>query len=68
MTKAGVQGRYTNHSLQVTAATRMYSKGIDEQVIKEHMGHRSEAVCAYKRTDEGLLKSAEKAIVGDGFL
>ncbi len=61
---AGIDGRFTNHSLRVTAATRMYSQGIDEQVIKEHTGYRSDAVRAYKRTDENLLRKAEVAVVG----
>ncbi len=61
---AGIDGCFTNHSLRVTAATRMYSQGIDEQVIKERTGHCSDAVRAYKRTDENLLRKAEVAFVG----
>ncbi len=65
MKSAGVDGHYTNHSLRVTAATRMFASGVDEQVIKERTGHKSEAVRAYKHTDEGLLRAAEMATVGD---
>ena len=41
----------TNHSLHATAATRLYSSGIDEQLVMERTGHRSiEGICSYKRT------------------
>ncbi len=58
-------GHFTNHSLHVLAATRMYSEGVDKQVLKECTGHKSDAVRAYKKTPESLLKSAEKAAIGD---
>ncbi len=61
MLAAGVDSRYTNHSLRVTAATRMFSKGIEEKIIKERTGHKSDAVRAYERTSEDLLKQAEQA-------
>ncbi len=63
--QAGLVGNFTNHSLRSTAATRMYSKGIDEQVIKEVTGHRSDAVRAYKRTSDNLLKEASSVIGSD---
>ncbi len=56
--EAGLSGRYTNHSLRVTAATRMYCSGIDEQVIKEITGHKSDSVRSYKKTSETLLREA----------
>ncbi len=31
--KAGLVGRYSNHSLRASAAMRMYEQGIDEQTI-----------------------------------
>ncbi len=65
MQKIGADGRYTNHSLRVSAATRMFSSGIEEQIVKERTGHRSDAVRAYKRTSEHLLEAAERAMIGD---
>ena len=53
---AGFQGHYTNHSLRATAATRLYLAGIDEQLITEKTGHRSNSVRGYKRTNDGQLK------------
>ena len=38
-TAAGLPGYYTNHSLCSTAATNMYQKDLDEQLIMEVMGH-----------------------------
>ena len=65
MSRIGREGRFTNHSLRVSAATHMFNDGIEEQVVKEKTGHRSDAVRMYKRTAEHLLVSAEKAAIGD---
>ena len=49
--RGGIEGYKTNHSLQVTAATRLFHKGIDEQLMMERTGHRSvDGVRAYKQT------------------
>ena len=40
-TQAGVDGYKTNHSLQMTAATRLFQAGCDEQLIMDVTGHRS---------------------------
>ncbi len=61
--EAGLVGHFTNHSLQATAATRMFNGGVDEQVIKEITGHKSDSVRAYKHTSEGLLKKAASTII-----
>ena len=65
MSRIGREGKFTNHSLQVSAATHMFNDGIEKQVVKEKTGHRSNAIRAYKRTAEHLLVSAEKAAIGD---
>ncbi len=58
----GLCGHFTNHSLRATAATRLYHKGIDEQVIKEVTGHTSDAVWSYKRTSDEQLKFASQSL------
>ena len=58
-------GRFTNHSLRVTSASRIYHKEIPEQVIKEITGHRSDCVRVYKKTSDGILKKASSTISGD---
>ena len=67
MTEAGFSGNYTGHSGKVTLATRLYQQGVDEQLIKERTGHRSDAVRCYKRTSaeqqkhiSGLVDIPEK--------
>ncbi len=42
--RAGLSGKYTNHSLRATCATRMFQAGVDEQLIKTFTGHCSDAV------------------------
>ena len=63
--KAGIPGRFTNHSLRATGTTRMYHDGIDEQVICEITGHRSLAVCSYKCTCDKQRQEATKSIFGE---
>ena len=50
--KAGSHGHRTNHSLRATAASRLYQRSVDEQLISEVTGHRSTAVRTYKRTTD----------------
>ncbi len=65
MQKIGVEGRYTNHSLRVSVAMCMFSSGIEEQIVKEHTGHRLDTVRTYKRTSEHLLEAAERTTISD---
>ncbi len=49
---ASIKVYRTNHSLRATAATRLYSAGVDEQMIMETTGHRSlEGVRSYIQED-----------------
>ena len=51
--KSGIGVRYTNHSLQATAITRMFNRGIPEKVIAETSAHRStKALRYYEQTCE----------------
>ncbi len=43
----------------------MFTSGIEEQIVKECTGHRSDAVRAYKHTSESLLEAAEHATIGN---
>ena len=62
---AGLPGHYTNHSLNSTAATKMYQMDLDEQLIMEVTGHGSTAVRSYKRTSQKQRKAASKCIFLD---
>ena len=59
-------GYRTNHSLRATAASRLYQKGIDEQLIQEVTGHRSSAVRSYKRTADDQRREISAILGGDG--
>ena len=55
MKEAGFEGHYTNHSLRVTSATRLFDAEVDEQLIMTRTGHSStDSVRAYKRTSDKL--------------
>ena len=62
--KAGLVGKFTNHSLRATSASRMYEQDIPEQVIKEITGHRSDAVRTYKHTPDSIRQKASLTING----
>eukprot|EP00118_Oscarella_pearsei_P017107 m.168548 g.168548 ORF g.168548 m.168548 type:complete len:283 (+) comp38959_c0_seq4:5169-6017(+) len=46
----GIKGYFTAHSAKVSCATQLYRSGVDEQLIRERTGHRSDAIRQYKRT------------------
>ena len=50
MEAAGIEGNFSNNSLRATTASRLYSKNVDEQLISEQIGHRSNAIRRYKRS------------------
>ena len=55
MKSANYTGYYTNHSLRASAATRLFTSGVDEQAIMSVTGHSStDGVRAYKRMSEKL--------------
>ena len=55
MKEAGFEGHYTNHSLRVTSATRLFDAEVDGQLIMTRTSHSStDGVRAYKRTSDKL--------------
>ena len=60
----GLSGKVTNHSLRATTATRLYQSNVDEQLIMEHTGHRSNSVRSYKRTSNGQLRDVSNFLYG----
>ncbi len=59
---AGFEGRFSNHSLRASSATRLYQAGCPEKLIKEVTGHRSKAVRDYQCTPN-LLKCAVSEMI-----
>ena len=62
---AKIEGKYSNHSLRATSASRMFQHNVSEQVIKEITGHKSDCVRTYKRTSTDILEDASKCISGE---
>ena len=60
--QAGIVGRFTNHSLRATCATRMFENSVPEQIIKETTGHRLDCVQSYKRTSDRLKQKASETL------
>ena len=50
--KSGFTGKFTTHSLRATTATRLFEEDVNDQLIMEVTGHRSNAVRVYKRTSD----------------
>lgn len=63
MKDAGIKGHFTNHSLCASTMTRMFRKGVDEQLIKEVTRHKSNAVRLYKKPSASLLDAACKTVI-----
>ncbi len=61
--KVGLSGKFTNHSLRVSAATRLYQKGVDEQTIKQFTGHKSDSVHFYKQSSNKILENASDVVM-----
>ena len=54
--RAGISGRFTNHSLRAYGATTLFRAEVPEKLIQQRTGHRSiEALHQYERTSESQL-------------
>ena len=62
--QAKFKGKFTNHSLRRTAATRMFHAKIEEKIVKEITGHSSDCVRMYMKTCDALKRDASLAIYG----
>ena len=50
LSDARIDGYFTGHSLRRSGTTRLFQAGIDRNIVKEIMGHCSDAVDAYQVT------------------
>ena len=63
MKSASIQGYFTNHSLCVTATTRLYDAQVDEATIMERTGHRSvEGIRTYKWASDKLKELSSNVL------
>lgn len=60
----GLEGKITNHSCRATSATRMFQNNVEEQLVMERTGHRSNAVRSYKRTSDKQLRNISRILYG----
>ena len=65
MKSSTFKGKYTNHSLRASAATRLFQKGFDEQLVMSVIGHCSNAVSEYKHVSSTQQKQVSEAIHGN---
>ena len=54
--------RKTAHCLRVTCASNLFQRGVEEKLIRERTGHKSNALLRYERPDETQLKKASAAL------
>lgn len=59
---AGYDGRYTNHSLRRTAATRLFQSGVEDDLIRRHTGHKSNALYLYKEPSTKQIQNVSKLL------
>ena len=62
MKSAGHVGKFTNHSLRATCASRMFTNDVPEQIIKEVTGHKSDCVHNYKCTSYEMREKASNTL------
>ena len=60
MKEAGIEGKFTNHSLRATCPSRMFDTFVPEKIIKETTGHKSECIRVYKQTSEVFHEAASE--------
>ncbi|KXJ06320.1 hypothetical protein AC249_AIPGENE23591 [Exaiptasia diaphana] len=59
--KAGLP-RKTAHSLRITTATRLFQSGIEEKLIRDRTGHKSDSLFKYERVSNQQLKQASSIL------
>ena len=67
--QAGIEGKFTNHSLRASGATALFQTDTPEKVIQEFTGHRS--VKAFRQYEKVASKQKEAAcniLTGGKFL
>ena len=62
---AKLDGFFTNHSLRRSSTTRLFQAGVDKKIIKDFMGHRSDALDKYEVTSEEQRQNISKIIAGE---
>lgn len=59
---AGLEGKFSNHSLHTSNATHLYQAGCPEKLIKEVTRHRSDEVHKYQRMPNSLKRAVSETL------
>ena len=62
MKEAKIEGFFTNHSLRRICSTRLFRVGVDQKIVKEVTGHRSNAIEKYQVTSDEQRAQVSKII------
>ena len=65
MKDAKIEGFFTNHSARRTGGTRLFRAGVDRKLVKEAMGHSSDAVDKYQITSDEQRELMSHIIAGN---
>lgn len=57
--------RKTAHSLHVTCVTTLFNNEVEEKLIRERSGHRSNALFSYEKTSEEQIKNVSSLLRPD---
>ena len=61
--EAGITEKKTNHSLRATGATALFNAGVQEKLIRDVTGHRSNALQIYERPSLEQRQAVSKILV-----
>ena len=62
---AKLEGFFTNHSLRHSGTTRLFQQGVNKKLVKEFMGHVSDAVDQYQVTSDKQHEEMSNIIQGN---
>ena len=61
---AGIK-RKTTHCLRVTCVSKLFNSGVEEKLIRERTGHRSNALFAYQKSSEKKVSHVSALLGAD---
>ncbi len=62
---ANLSGKCTNHNLRAMGPIRFYEKGLDNKLVRELSGYRSNAILEYKHTSGQLKHHVSQVLYGN---
>ena len=62
MQEANIEGFFTNHSLRRSGGSHLFQAGVQQKLVKETTGHRSDVVDDYQITSDAQRQAISKII------